>query len=184
MRALFLLLALSGFVHPACGETLALGEPAPSLEATQLDGGHFSLAQQVGKVVIVTFWATWCAPCREEMPALDAFYKQHRDEGLEIIAISADDPADRKSVDAVMAALSFPAAMRGDAKFNGYGWLRHIPVTFVIDRDGILRRDGWHAAPKIDAAELQATVLPLLARPTATDPHSSSASTNATQPGT
>jgi thiol-disulfide isomerase/thioredoxin len=165
MRILLLLILcwIPGFA----AATLAVGEPAPPLEATQLDGAHFSLAANRGKIVIVNFWATWCAPCREEMPVLDAFYKKHQAEGVEVIAISADDPADRKLVNEVMAAFSFPAAMRDDAKYAGYGWLRHIPLTFVIDRQGILRRDAWHAAPKIDAASLDAEVLPLLAAPAA-----------------
>jgi len=163
MRAVLLLLLCFCVVDSAWSMDLALGEPAPALEATQLDGKHFSLAANAGKIVIVSFWATWCAPCREEMPALDAFYKQHRAEGVEVIAISADEPEDRKQVDAVMASFSFPAAMVSDSRFNGYGRLRHIPVTFVIDRNGILRRNGWTATPKIDAAVLDAEVLPLLA---------------------
>jgi peroxiredoxin len=163
MRAL-LFLALCCLPGHAWSK-VAVGEPAPPLEATQLDGKHFSLSANRGKVVIVNFWATWCAPCREEMPALDAFYKKHKAEGVEVIAISADDPADRKLVNTVMSAFSFPAAMRDDTRYGGYGWLRHIPLTFVIDRQGILRRDAWTAAPKVDAAVLDAEVLPLLAAP-------------------
>jgi thiol-disulfide isomerase/thioredoxin len=161
MRALLLLLLCcsSGLVW---AKGPVLGQPAPALEAAQLDGGHFSLAADAGKVVIVHFWATWCEPCRKEMPVLDAFYRQHRAEGAEVIAVSLDDPADLKQVNAVMTAFSFPAALISQTKAKGYGRLWRIPLTFVVDRRGILRRDGWTAAPDIDAAALDAAVLPLL----------------------
>ena len=161
MRALLLLL-LCCLSNAAWSKGPVAGQPAPALEATQLDGRHFSLAADAGKVVIVHFWATWCAPCREEMPVLDAFYRKHRAEGVEVIAISADDPHDLAQVRTVMAAFDFPAAMIADARAKGYGRLWRLPLTFVIDRRGILRRDAWSAAPKLDAATLDATVLPLL----------------------
>ena len=62
-----------------------VGQPAPQLVAPELNGQAFDLSAQRGHIVIVNFWATWCVPCREEMPAIDAFYKQHHDEGVEVI---------------------------------------------------------------------------------------------------
>ena len=138
------------------------GKPAPSVEAVTLDGAKFSTTDQIGKVVIVHFWATWCAPCRSEMPLLDAFYKQHRNEGVEVIAISLDDPENLTQVKSVMAAFSYPGALLTQTQAKGYGRLWHIPLTFVIDRQGILRRNAWKAAPTVDAADLDAEVLPLL----------------------
>jgi len=161
MRALLLLL-LCCSAQLAWSKTPVLGQSAPALEATQLDGGHFSLAADSGKVVIVHFWATWCEPCRKEMPIFDAFYKAHRAEGVEVIAVSVDDPDDLKDVNAAMAEFSFPAALISRTQAKGYGRLWRIPLTFVIDRHGILRRDGWTDEPDIDAASLDAAVLPLL----------------------
>src|SRR6185312_1860862 len=74
------------------------GKPAPSLEAKLIDGKPFSLSGERGHVVIINFWATWCPPCREEMPALETYYSRHKDEGLRIIAISMDDPQDAAKV--------------------------------------------------------------------------------------
>ena len=127
-----------------------------------LDGSHFVLAEQRGKVVLVNFWATWCVPCRAEMPAIDAFYKAHRDQGLVVVAISLDDPADLAQVKLAMSRLSFPTALISQTQAKGYGRLWRMPLTFVVDREGILRRNAWKAAPKIDAASLDAEVLPLL----------------------
>jgi cytochrome c biogenesis protein CcmG/thiol:disulfide interchange protein DsbE len=145
------------------------GQPAPNIVATTLDGARFSLADQRGKVVILNFWATWCLPCREEMPALEAFYRAHRSDGLVVIAISLDEPAELASVRKLMAAYSYPAALVANTDAKAYGRLWRLPLTFVVGRDGILRRDGWKAAPRIDAAVLDAEVLPLLGAPAHAD---------------
>ena len=150
------------YVNTVWAVSPELGKSAPTLDTERLDGEGFSTHAMLGKVVIVHFWATWCAPCREEMPVLDAFYKIHRNEGLEIIAISLDDPKDIAQVKKVMASFSFPAAMVENTKAKGYGRLWRIPLTCVIDRQGILRRNAWTAAPKVDAAVLDAEVMPLL----------------------
>jgi thiol-disulfide isomerase/thioredoxin len=162
MRTL-LLLILCCCTGLAWAKGPVLGQPAPALEGTDLEGRNFSLAADTGKVVIVHFWASWCAPCRQEMPVIDAFYRKHKSEGVEVIAVSLDDAQDVKLVNTAMATFSFPAALISQTKAKGYGRLWRIPLTFVIDRHGILRRDGWTAAPDIDAATLDAAVLPLLA---------------------
>ncbi|MBV8031190.1 MAG: TlpA family protein disulfide reductase [Betaproteobacteria bacterium] len=141
------------------------GEPAPALEARQLDGRAFSLAQAAGKVVVINFWATWCEPCRAEMPALDAYFRKHRQEGLEVLAISMDQPSDDAKVREVMRAFSFDAGLAREASFRGYGRIWRLPLTFVVDRNGVLRKDGWYGDPGIDLALLERTVTPLLAQP-------------------
>jgi cytochrome c biogenesis protein CcmG, thiol:disulfide interchange protein DsbE len=67
-----------------------IGEAAPPLVLTTIDGGTFDLGKLHGKVVLVNYWATWCAPCRKEMPKLDAFYRKYHSQGLEIVGISID----------------------------------------------------------------------------------------------
>ena len=141
---------------------IAEGEPAPPFETRLFDGTAFSLANQSGNVVVINFWATWCAPCREEMPALDAYYKRHRAEGLEIVAISMDSPKDEAKAREMMKAYSFPAAFVRETNGKGYGRIWRLPLTFVIDRKGILRKDGWYGDPLLDTATLEQTVTPLL----------------------
>src|SRR5664279_96243 len=136
----------------ATGHAAAIseGEPAPAIEAKLLDGTAFSLAAQTGKVVIVNLWATWCAPCRAEMPALDAYYRQHRNEGLVMLAIGMDAQKDETKVREVMNDFAFSAALIRDANIKGYGRVWRLPLTFVIDRRGILRKDDWYGDPGLD----------------------------------
>src|ERR1700752_4185863 len=95
---------------------MEVGQPAPSLVVRELDGQMFDLSAVRGKVVILSFWATWCPPCRKEMPVLDALYRRYHVQGLEMIGLSADRPRDRSDVQKVMQSFSYPAAMLDDAK--------------------------------------------------------------------
>ena len=153
-------LAVTGPAH-----AIKEGEPAPAAEAKLLDGTRFSLADYSGKVVVLNFWATWCVPCRAEMPALDTYYQKHRSEGLEIVAISMDDPKDESKVREVMRGFTFPGALVREVNVKGYGRIWRIPLTFVVDRRGILRRDGWYGDAGLDLQLLEKTVTPLLREP-------------------
>lgn len=141
------------------------GKPAPPLRAKLLDGTQFNLADAKGKVVLVNMWATWCGPCREEMPALDAYYRQHRGEGLVLLALSIDDPKDEAKVREATKGYSFEVGMAGDADMSGYGRIWRLPLSFVVDRKGLLRVDQWHGHPGLDVKLLETTVTPLLGTP-------------------
>ena len=142
--------------------TARTGSPAPALSVRTLRGDTLSLAGLKGKVVLVNFWATWCPPCRAEMPALDAFYRQYHGQGLEMIGISTDRPRDRNDVVKVMQAFVYPAAMLGDAKTNGFGAPETLPITYVIDQAGIVRAKFRPDQMAVTQAGLIAAVQPLL----------------------
>jgi cytochrome c biogenesis protein CcmG, thiol:disulfide interchange protein DsbE len=154
-------LAFAGF-SPLARAATAIGQPAPSLVVQELDGQTFDLGAVRGKVVIVSFWATWCPPCRAEMPVLDAFYRRYHGQGLEMIGLSADRPHDRSDVSKVMQSFSYPAAMLDDAKVNDFGTPGALPMTVVIDGQGMIRAQLTPDQTAVTEKSLSAAVLPLL----------------------
>ncbi len=97
------------------------------------------------------------------MPALDAYYRKHRDEGLVVLAVSMDDPKDEAKVRQVMKPFAFDAAYGNKSNIKGYERIWRLPLTFVVDRSGTLRKVDWYGDPGLDDASLEKTVTPLLA---------------------
>ena len=135
-----------------------LQERAPALTVTTSDGRSFDLDAMRGKVVLVAFWATWCGPCLEEMPAVEKYYREHKADGFEVIALSIDKPGNRAKVLKVLAKLSFPGAMLSEASRNGFGTPEAVPVSYVVDAQGLVR-DKFIA---IDEDLLDEVITPLL----------------------
>jgi cytochrome c biogenesis protein CcmG, thiol:disulfide interchange protein DsbE len=139
---------------------MEIGKASPPMVITDLDGQTFDLHAFRGKVVLVNFWATWCIPCRKEMPLLSAFYRRHHDEGLVLIGVSVDRPTYRERVRKMASGFGFPAAMLSDLQ-NAFDPPDGVPSTFVVDRSGVVR-DRFIA---IDEALLGKVVIPLLLAP-------------------
>jgi peroxiredoxin len=121
------------------GEASALiGKPAPGLALESLDGHPISLTDYRGKTLVVSFWASWCGPCRMEMPELAKFYRQEHKAGsdFDIIAISIDhDKADAAgAVEALN--LPFPVAVDSDSRVANLYGVESIPMLFVVDKAG------------------------------------------------
>ncbi len=116
-----------------------IGAAAPTLVLTTLDGQTFDLAKLRGKVVLVNYWATWCAPCRTEMPRLNAFYRRYYSRGLEIIGISIDFPRDFAKAEKAAKAVGYPTALSKAVSEDGFGTPKGVPITWVIDADGKVR---------------------------------------------
>jgi cytochrome c biogenesis protein CcmG/thiol:disulfide interchange protein DsbE len=143
----------------------AAGADSAALVIHTLKGDVFDLASLRGRVVLVHFWATWCAPCREEMPALDAFYRRNHDRGVELIGVSLDKQRDAGEVRKMAAGISYPVAMASDATKNSFASQGGLPVTYVIDRNGIVRDEMRPKTMPVTEASLTAAVQPLLSRP-------------------
>jgi thiol-disulfide isomerase/thioredoxin len=142
---------------------LHLGQRAPPATLVTLDGQKLSTPELLGRVVILTFWATWCVPCREELPLLSKYATEHASQGLQVLGFSLDLPEDLKSVRAVAQTLSFPVGLLSQSSAPGYGRIWRLPVNFTIDRDGRLVDDGWRAKKPVWTQErLDSIVTPLL----------------------
>ena len=142
----------------------AVGQPAPPLIVAQLDGHEFDLAKLRGKVVLVNVWATWCSPCRVEMPTLNAFYRRYHPRGLDVLGLSIDEAPDAAQVRQVMRQFSYPGALASAARANGFGEPIAVPVTYVIDSRGVIRAQLQAEGPAgVSRQALEQAVLPLLA---------------------
>jgi len=138
-----------------------VGRPAPALVVRLLNDQPFDLSTARGRVVVVNFWASWCPPCRAEIPLLDAFYRRYRARGLDVLGVSRDRARDRPEVLKAAASFSYPAAMASDATADGFGSPRGLPVTVVVDAGGVVRAKIERPVTEQD---LDDVVLPLLGR--------------------
>lgn len=156
------LLLCASFVTAAFAAGPTEGQPAPAATFKTFDGQQVDITSLRGDVVILTFWATWCQYCRQELGDLSAYYREHQAEGLRVFAISADDAEEFDKVRQRARDYPFPIAVLADADVSRYGRIWRLPLTFVIDRNGVLRRDGWGNMPAVTRAQLEETVTPLL----------------------
>jgi len=115
---------------------------APDFELSALDGRRIRLSDFRGRVVLVNFWATWCAPCRVEMPWLSEFSGRYRDQGLTVLGISVDDGGPERVERFVRErSVGYPILLNNGNVDLRYGGVRFLPLTFFVDRDGrIIRR--------------------------------------------
>jgi len=144
------------------GKDLEEGKLAPPFEATTIKGEKLNLIEQTGKTIIIHYWATWCPTCREEIPIFNAYYKKHQKDGLVMIFVSIDEPADLSKVKEMMKPYEFQVAMEQDTKAKGYGRIWRIPLTFIIDKKGFLRKNAWFDDGNINEAVLEKNITPLL----------------------
>ena len=156
-------LLAGGYAPRASANDLRLGEPAPAATLVTLDGERIATQSLRGSVVLLTFWATWCTPCREELPLLSRYATEHAD-GLRVLGFSLDTAQELAQVRSIARTLSFPNGLLERSQAPGYGRIWRLPVSFLLDRAGRLAVDGWREpAPAVTAAWLAAHVEPLLA---------------------
>jgi thiol-disulfide isomerase/thioredoxin len=131
-----------------------VNKPAPRLAGTSLNLS-ISLAREHGKIVLLNFWATWCGPCRLEMPQFERWQQQYAAKGLQVIGVSIDDSAPPARAFAEKLHLNYPVILSNDKLGEAYG-VYGVPVTLLIDRHGIIRArfDGGNHVPAI-GKELQ-----------------------------
>lgn len=144
------------------------GQPAPAMELPRIDGGDVSLAALRGRPVVVNLWATWCAPCVREMPALQRVYERYRERGLEVVAVAVDDqPGERQPDGRIVGlvsqfveehGLTFTVAVDPTGETERQFATEFLPTTVLVDRAGRIRakevgaRD-WDEPPYLDMIE-------------------------------
>ena len=123
--------------------------PAPDFTLRTAAGGNLRLQEQRGRVVMVNFWATWCGPCKIEMPHLVRLYEKYRASGFQLLGVNIDDDPRNAVAGAAKLGITFPVLLDADKRVAKLYDLSTMPTTLLIDRDGTLRhvhrgyRDGY-----------------------------------------
>jgi peroxiredoxin len=149
------------------------GAMTPDFLLENLDGGELRLSDLRGKPLIINFWATWCAPCRKEMPQFVAAYDKYRSDGLEIVAVNLQEGKSIASGFAEDYGMDFTVAIDVDGEVGGQYHLLGLPTTYFVGRDGIIRsvftgpfeaeESGTSVQGAIEASELEQRIAEILA---------------------
>ena len=150
------------FVAPAVGQPLKpWNGPTPALELADLQGRTHRLQDYRGSVVMVNFWATWCEPCRVEMPSMERLRASLEGKRFVVLAVNLAEPPSRirKFMDSV--AVQFPVLLDADAKASKAWQARMLPATYIVGPDGVLR---YRQLGELDwsKAEVREQILALL----------------------
>lgn len=122
-------------------EPLVVGKAAPDFQLPDLNDKQLRLSDYRGKVVFLNFWATWCKPCREEMPSMEVLYKNFDKDGLVILAVSIDRVTTKKDIPPFVKGLNltFPVLVDSWGQTDKRYKLMGVPETYIIDQQGVLR---------------------------------------------
>jgi len=142
----------SGLLTPAHAIAPAANALAPDFTLRGADGRNVRLDELRGQVVLVNFWATWCGPCREEMPRLETLYEKYRKSGFVLLGVNVDDDPHAAMAVAQKLNVSFPVLLDTEKKVSKLYDLNTMPSTVVIDRDGKMRflHRGYRAGTEAD----------------------------------
>ena len=160
LAAAAMLVAHAGAAQAAAPK---VGQPAPDFEVTTYGGRTLHLADFKGVVVLLNFWATWCAPCRQELPLLEASFRTLNPYGFQVLAVATQDSVSEQDLRKVAAKLTIPFVHRMKGPYHELG---AVPTTYIIDRAGVLR---YAKADSLDIADLNRLLPPLLREPSPTD---------------
>ncbi len=160
---LLALLTLVAFPTAAGAQEIKAGTPAPEIDLPRLQGGKVKLSGLRGHPVVVTFWGTWCPPCREEFPELVAAHRKYREANLEVLAVNqGDQELSTKDVQAFVKEYSveFTVALDARGKSRRSYRLIALPTTVFIDAAGIIQQVHSGPISRVELARGLATILP------------------------
>ncbi len=136
LTPLLLTVVAAAFVFVACSDSrrgIYPGEIAPDVAGVDLAGQPLSLHQVSGKVVLVNFWATWCAPCMAELPALERLYQSLRARGFTVVGVAVDDTLDNVKEAVQRSGITYPVLLDEKGKSKRQFELKGFPESFVLD---------------------------------------------------
>ena len=133
------LLLLSGILIGMGTKPPQVSGPAPGFQAETLEGKPVSLSDYKGTVVVLTFWATWCEPCKKEMPEIQAAYEKYNTDGFTVLAINFGEKREGAEAFVKKMGLTFPSLLDRQTNIAERYGVVSLPVTFFIDREGIIR---------------------------------------------
>jgi peroxiredoxin len=141
VRRWLLLAVLAGCSRGEAPSRVEVGIEAPSYAARNIKGDSVSLALLRGKPVLLNVWATWCLPCKEEIPYLESLYAKHAAQGLQIVGVSIDARGDEAKIESFARdfRMTYPIWRDPDERVNARFLALGVPSTYLIDRDGVLR---------------------------------------------
>jgi cytochrome c biogenesis protein CcmG, thiol:disulfide interchange protein DsbE len=142
---------------------LDAGAKMPEIGLTDLSGKTVNVASLAGKVVVIDFWATWCAPCKEELPVLQKLYKKYAAQGLVVVGVSVDKDAANIPSFLKKLGVTFPVVHDANHQVSGRYQPPRMPSSYIVDRKGIVRyvHGGFRAD---DAAVFEKQIKELLAK--------------------
>ena len=130
--------AFASVAGPA-SSAIAPASAAPDFTLHAMGGPNLRLKEQRGRVVMVNFWATWCGPCRQEMPQLNRLYEKYKGSGFVLLGVNVDDDVSKAAEVASKLGVTFPVLLDTDKAVSKLYDLSTMPSTVIIDRDGKVR---------------------------------------------
>ena len=139
MKNFLVAIAFSVFAASSLASSGLTGQPAPDFALKSSSGDNLRLSEHRGDVVMVNFWATWCGPCRQEMPLLDELYSRYQRVGFSLLGVNIDDNSSKAMNMISELGVSFPVLFDNRKEVSKLYNVDAMPVTVIIDREGTVR---------------------------------------------
>ena len=156
---LIFIAALAIPVAALAAPTVKVGQPAPEATMTPINGAPIKLSQLRGQVVVLNYWATWCVPCRVELPMLDRYYRIQGKHGLKVFAVTTEDSLPASKLKPLFGALAISPVRKIRGPYSNF---EAVPTNIIIDRAGIVR---YAKAGSLELEDLNRLLVPLLQEP-------------------
>jgi peroxiredoxin len=139
VMALALWLSLAALPGASLAGNIAAGVPAPGFQLQMMNGKSLALSDLKGQVVLINFWASWCGPCRQEMPILDQLYRSYKEAGFTLVGVNVEPSVGDAKKFLQGTPVSFPILLDPQSKVSNLYEVSGMPSTVIVDRNGVVR---------------------------------------------